>query len=283
MRLHILGSSAGKTVPRPFCSCRVCEKARRDGGRDIRTRCSVHLYLGDEPQGRPRYAIDFGPDLSSNLIRYGCSLDQLEHVLFTHPHYDHLDPRLLEIRSSIRSDPSALPTLHLYGSESVEAVVAAACNLQKLNAEFHRVDPFSQFQAGELKSSTLRARHMSEADIALHHIVEHGGKTALLAWDTGWWSDETWEAVTDFRFDAVLSECTVLGPSEIDEQGSHLNFATLLAMRDRLIGLGCITETTPWATLHIGDNGGLTYDEAVDFAQPHGITVGYDGMWLEVG
>ena len=33
-------------------------------------------------------------------------------------------------------------------------------------------------------------------------------------------------------------------------------------MRGRLIELGCVTNTTPWATLHIGDNGGLTYDEA---------------------
>ena len=279
MRFHILGSSAGKTVPRPFCSCRVCEKASRDGGRDIRTRCSVHLYLDDEPQGRPRYAIDFGPDLSSNLIRFNCSLDRLEHVIFTHAHMDHLETHLLNIRSTILSDRAALPALNIYGSDSVRSKIEQACDLDKQSIVFHQTDPFETFTAGELTSTTLLGNH--GPGTVLNHIVEYGGKTVLLGWDTGWWSDETWEAVAGHRFDAVISECTMLGPSEVEKDSRHLNFATLLEMRGRLIESGCMTDRTPWATLHIGDNGGLTYDEAVDFAGPHGITVGYDGMWVE--
>jgi phosphoribosyl 1,2-cyclic phosphate phosphodiesterase len=280
MRFHILGSSAGKTVPRPFCTCRVCTKARADGGRDVRTRCSVHLYLDDEPQGRPRYAIDFGPDLSSNLIRFKCSLDQLEHVIFTHAHMDHLETHLLNIRPSILSDRLALPMLSIYGSGSVQEKIEATCDLKALNAQFHRVDPFTTFTAGELRFSTLLANH--GPGTALNHIVEYGGKSVLLAWDTGWWSDATWEAVAANTFDTVISECTVFGPSEVETDSRHLNFATLLEMRSRLIELGCVTEATPWSTLHIGDNGGLTYDEAVSFALPHGITVGYDGQWVVI-
>ena len=279
LRFHILGASAGKTVPRPFCTCRVCKKAREDGGRDIRTRCSVHLYLDDEPQGRPRYAIDFGPDLSSNLIRFNASLDRLEHVIFTHAHMDHLETHLLNIRPSILSDRSALPTLNLYGSSSVEEKIVTACDLEKLDMVFHRVDPFTSFTAGEIKFSTLLANH--GPGIALNHVISYGGKTVLLAWDTGWWSEETWEALTDYRFDAVISECTALGPGDADRAGRHLNFATMIEMRERLIGTGAVTDRTPWGTLHIGDNGGLTYDEMVAFAQPHGITVGYDGLWIE--
>ena len=280
MRFHVLGSAAGKTVPRPFCSCRVCQKARRDGGRDIRTRCCVLLYLDDEPRSRPRYAIDFGPDLGSNLIRHSVSLERLEHVIFTHGDGDHLDTDLLKIKPSILSDQSLLPTLHLYGSDTVEQSIAAACDLATMGAVFHRVEPFSTFDAGELSSTTLLANH--GPGTCLNHIIEHGGKTALLAWDTGWWPDETWEAVSGRMFDAILSECTILGPSDVDKEQRHLNFATLVELRTRLIDLGCATATTPWATLHIGDNGGLTYDEAVALARPHGITVGYDGMWVEV-
>jgi phosphoribosyl 1,2-cyclic phosphate phosphodiesterase len=279
MRFHILGSSAGKTVPRPFCNCRVCEKARRDGGRDIRTRCSVHLYLDDEPQGRPRYAIDFGPDLSSNLIQFNCSLDRLEHVIFTHAHMDHLETHLLNVRPSILSDKSTLPTLQIYGSDSVQEKIEQACSLEKIAAAFHRVEPFTTFTAGELEVSTLLGHH--GPGTVLNHIVSYGDKTVLLAWDTGWWSTETWEAVKGHQFDAVISECTMLGPSEFEEDSRHLNFATLVRMRSRLLELGCVNEQTPWATLHIGDNGGLTYDEAVEFARPEGITVGYDGMWVE--
>jgi phosphoribosyl 1,2-cyclic phosphate phosphodiesterase len=170
--------------------------------------------------------------------------------------------------------------LNIYGSGSVQDKIEAACNLEALNAQFHRVDPFTTFTAGELRFSTLLANH--GPGTALNHIVEYGGKSVLLAWDTGWWSDATWEAVAANTFDTVISECTVFGPSEVETDSRHLNFATLLEMRSRLIELGCVTEATPWSTLHIGDNGGLTYDEAVSFALPHGITVGYDGQWVVI-
>ena len=242
-------------------------------------RCSVHLYLDDEPQGRPRYAIDFGPDLSSNLIRFGCSLDRLEHVLFTHKDMDHLENHLLNIRPTILSERSALPTLNLYGSDSVEERIAQACDLEALNARFHRIESYTDFRIGDLEATSLLANH--GPGTVFNYVLSYGGKRILLAWDTGWWSNTTWEAVQGRTFDAVISECTQLGPSEVDRESRHLNFATLLEMRTRLIDSGCITDQTEWATLHIGDNGGLTYDEAVDFAKPHGITVGYDGLWVE--
>jgi len=53
-------------------------------------------------------------------------------------------------------------------------------------------------------------------------------------------------------------------------------------MKERLRALGCIQESTPYVTVHIGDNGGLTYAEACDVTKPHGITVGYDGLQLRV-
>ena len=44
----------------------------------------------------------------------------------------------------------------------------------------------------------------------------------------------------------------------------------------------CINAKTPFVTVHMGDNGGLTHAEAVAFAAPHGVTVGYDGLELTV-
>jgi phosphoribosyl 1,2-cyclic phosphate phosphodiesterase len=277
MRFQILGSSAGKTVPRPFCRCRVCEAARHDQGRDVRTRCAVHLYLDGDTDGEPRYAIDLSPDVSSHFIRYGFALDKLEHLIFSHAHADHLDTDLLTIRPTILSEKNAAPHLHIYGSVSVGEKITAL-DLDKLDASFHQADPFVPFTAGELKITPLLGNH--GPGVVLNHIVQHGNQTVLLAWDTGYWTDDSWERAADFTFDAVISECTIFGPGDADHNARHMNFATLVDKKERLIKMGCITDSTPWTTLHIGDNGGLTYSEQVTLGAPHGVTPGYDGMWF---
>ena len=53
-------------------------------------------------------------------------------------------------------------------------------------------------------------------------------------------------------------------------------------MKEGLSALGCVQEDTPYVTVHVGDNGGLTYAEACELTAPYGITVGYDGLQLEV-
>jgi phosphoribosyl 1,2-cyclic phosphate phosphodiesterase len=240
----------------------------------------MHLFLGGEEGGEPRYAVDLPPDTAHQMIRDGFRLDRLEHLLFTHSDTDHFDPTYLSIRPSILSDRSALAPLTLYGSTTVQAALSARVpDLGRLKAAFQAVTPFVGFRAGALHVFPLRASH--GPTIALNYIIQTGDRSVLLAWDTGWWPDDTWGAVARFRFDAVFMECTVLGLSDANPAG-HLTFPALLRMRERLRQSGCIHGSTPWVLVHIGDNGGLTHDEACALAEPHGITVGYDGLWLEV-
>jgi phosphoribosyl 1,2-cyclic phosphate phosphodiesterase len=210
MRIHILGSSAGKTVPRPFCRCRVCEVARQVGGRHVRTRCAVHLYPGDAT-GEPRYAVDLSPDVWYHLIRDCVVLDGLEHLLVSHAHADHLDRLLVGRRGSILSDQAALPHLNIYGSDSVGEQIAGL-KLDTLNASWHQLEPFEPFTAGELNILPLLGNHGSGT--VLNHVVQHGEQSLLLAWDTGYWQEKSWEAVANFRFAGVISECTMILPQE---------------------------------------------------------------------
>ena len=41
--MKFLGTGAGEGIPNPFCTCRICEYARKHGGKDIRTRSSFML------------------------------------------------------------------------------------------------------------------------------------------------------------------------------------------------------------------------------------------------
>ena len=61
-----------------------------------------------------------------------------------------------------------------------------------------------------------------------------------------------------------------------------MDFRLFLEMRERLMSMGCVQPDTPYVAVHIGDNGGLIHEEAVELAAPHGVIVGYDGFETEV-
>ena len=96
------------------------------------------------------------------------------------------------------------------------------------------------------------------------------------------WAEETWQAVADFVFDAVFLECTALGPGTRASGVSHNGLESFLKMKEQLEKMGCLKTGAPFVAVHIGDNGLLTYDEAQLLMEPHGVTVGYDGIWLEL-
>ena len=81
--MKFLGTSAGEGIPDPFCTCPICENARRVGGKELRTRSS---FLLDEET-----IIDLGADYFAQARDHGLRLDKLRTVLLTHTHDDHFN------------------------------------------------------------------------------------------------------------------------------------------------------------------------------------------------
>jgi phosphoribosyl 1,2-cyclic phosphate phosphodiesterase len=79
--LLFLGTSDSQGVPRWWCRCPLCEEARQ-GGINRRSRPGVAI-LGEE-----RVLVDAPPELRLQLAREG--LTQVEALLITHAHNDHL-------------------------------------------------------------------------------------------------------------------------------------------------------------------------------------------------
>jgi phosphoribosyl 1,2-cyclic phosphate phosphodiesterase len=285
LHIHILGSSAGKPVPRPFCSCRVCEHARQFGGKDLRTRTTVCLYPGDSwhEQGsckKPRYMVDLSPDLTYQLDRNSVGVSDLEHVLFTHAHADHCCGLYLSFRRTVRSPVSALPWLHLYGNAGVQKRLESDIKDFEANrCVFHIQEPGDTFDAGELRVTALASTHGGDLG-CLHYAVDDGRRQVLLAWD-GRWDERVWDQLRERRFDALIMECVYLGPNGTP-MGSHLRAADFVEIKNRLTAEGILDADGQAVALHIGDNGGLTHKEAEELLGEHNITVAYDGLVIEV-
>ena len=80
-RLTILGTGTSTGVPQVKCDCRVC---RSTDPRDRRMRSSALLEIEEGPT----LLIDATPDLRTQLLSVGSP--DLDAVLITHSHYDHV-------------------------------------------------------------------------------------------------------------------------------------------------------------------------------------------------
>ena len=62
MKIKFLGTAAAEGIPALFCDCRVCQNARRVGGKEIKTRSQA---IVDD-----KILIDFPADTYTNLPNY---------------------------------------------------------------------------------------------------------------------------------------------------------------------------------------------------------------------
>ncbi len=283
-KLVILGSGAAEGIPSVFCGCRVCSLARRNGGKEVRTRTSYQI--GEHVR------IDCGPDTLIQEVRTGIDSSKIRHLIFTHSHSDHCYVPYLEMRSEF-ADSDTEP-LHIYGDPGV---------LRKLNRSFwnmeytafdgnfrpwkfdmttiHSFQPFS-IPGEDLTFYPLRADHCLESPVEkpLLFVVRHGENFCLIGNDSGFYPQETWEYLAEKRFplSLVISD----GAAGItDQEHWHLGGCFQLKTRRRLEKLGLVTEKTRYVLSHIGHM--YTHSELEQYFNPHGIEIGYDGMCLEWG
>ena len=141
-----LGTGAAEGIPTPFCRCRVCENARKKGGKEVRMRSGFRVSR--------ELLIDFGPDLFAGCVKTGTDLYDLKYLLITHTHEDHLDIGNLFLKPMISRGNGE--KLHVYlngdGYQMLEALDRMAFDgkesffsreLEK-DYEFHRLEFFRQ-------------------------------------------------------------------------------------------------------------------------------------------
>ena len=242
----------------------------------------MNIYLAGEGPENVKYKIDHSPDTAYQAIHLKLNFNKLQHLLITHPDFDHLDPFFLQVRESILSGTDNLPILHVYGSGETEAYLKKQIpDLDSCRMMVHRIDPFTWNEAGNLKFFSLLANHGYPSQ-TLNFIVQNGSIAVLIAWDTGIWREETWDAVSDFKFDCVFLECTVLGPKGKKLRPDHQDMESFLYMKERMHKMGGIDEATPFIAAHVGDNGLLSHEEAQALMDQHGVIVGFDGFLIDI-
>jgi phosphoribosyl 1,2-cyclic phosphate phosphodiesterase len=162
--ITFLGTSDSMGVPRVYCSCTICKEARTSG-LNKRWRSSILLEITTVGI-KEMLLVDCGPDWQQQMELIG--IKELEHVLVTHAHYDHIAGlpqwadacRWLDIKG------------HVYAPQAVIATILKTFSWLQTNLEFHVIDEGFTFSSWSImpwkvshgKNGYAYAYRFSEAD-----------------------------------------------------------------------------------------------------------------------
>lgn len=278
MKLKYLGTAAAEGVPALFCFCPVCRRAAELGGRNIRTRSQA---LIDD-----KILIDLPPDTYMHVLNYGLDLKEITTLIVTHSHPDHLYATELEMRNpGFAHAPEGIgeKPLNIFASKIAGVPIRRIIEEEEIDentVKLNCVEAFKPFEAEGYVITPYKASHAKIAGPFIYSISD-GKKTLLYAHDTGYFLEETWEALKKINpyFDFVSLDCTGM---LLNYTGNHMGIDACNDVREKLIEIGCADENTKWCYQHFSHNGLLTYDEMVPIAQERGFLVAYDGMEVEI-
>lgn len=269
MEIRIMGSGAAEGWPAVWCRCEACARARNAGGRSIRTRSGAIVDR--------TFKFDFPSDTYLQALRDGIDLSQVEHLIFTHTHQDHFYPQEL----LFRRPPFAHDTLplHIWGNEWVlEEIQATVGDPERVDSTVHVLNAGETVHLGDARLTPLLASHFFEKG-CFNYIFERGGRTLLYGQDSGWFSEEHWQAQRGHQFDVVILDCTG-GPTP--ESKVHGSVETVIRWKERMLEEGTATSKTLFVANHFSHNGRFLHEQLEEVLSPHGVLVSYDGMVIEV-
>lgn len=268
MKVRILGTSAAEGIPSLFCKCDTCTRSRTSGGRNVRSRSSI--LIDDILQ------VDLSPDTFHHSVTYGIDTSNLRYLLISHHHHDHFAAGELEYLRPGFAERTNLPKLRLYATVDVMEMTDHNSE-QTPEIEFVTIEPFRNYDMGEYRVTTIRAKHGAGPN-PLNYIVKRDGKAILYNCDTGYYDEESWKFLADYSgvVDLVISECT--GGIHPIEYKFHMGLPNVCSYRRKCEEIGLTTRSTPWILTHFTHNNGSTYDEFRPVAEKEGFSVAYDGM-----
>jgi phosphoribosyl 1,2-cyclic phosphate phosphodiesterase len=271
MQVKLLGTSSAEGWPGLFCSCDVCIRSRKVGGKNLRTRTSA--LLDDVVK------VDLPPDTLYHVHRDGLDMTALEFVVFTHAHDDHLAAFELQYLSWMFVPEGQVKPLTVLGSKSVLDKICSSVEMEASPLVLRCMEAWEEMDQGNWTVTPIVPHH-DPSQVCFNLLIRHNGKTLLYATDTGRYDEPTWIFLNGARIDGAVIECSK-GPI-LDGYDGHLSIPDVIEMRRRLIDIGAMAETAPVVTTHMCHLGGLMHEEMEERFAPHNIQVGYDGMIFEI-
>ena len=278
MEIKFLGTSATERIPAMFCECEVCEKSRKSGGKNIRTR-SQALVDG-------KILIDFPADTFMHFNCHNVPFKNIKTCLITHSHMDHLYEKDTMVKkrrfSYVYENPE--PLVFYSGESGYEKIETLRKNNGIPEEDYYAklVEPFKSFEVKGYNITAVNAVHAPDTTPLLY-IIEKDGKSFFYSTDTSEYPEDTWEYLKNIkkRLDAVALDCTY-GCNKTDCMG-HMDLHRCYNLKMKMIKENIADENTVFILTHFSHNAeSVVYDEFVHIAKEKGFETAYDGMTVKL-
>lgn len=282
--MKMIGSGAAEAVPNPMCRCAICANARKQGGKDIRSRSCFRVSEAVQ--------IDFGPDQFYQSTVLGNDLTTVTDLLITHTHADHLalaDLGLRQMAVEVSETPVTLYASHA-GCAWIRQALAACGGSDLLDERLYRLLPVAYCEpvsVAGLNVTPLKGNHRGNGpdEFSVNYLIAlENGKTLYYATDTGYFLEETFEFLRNVKLDCLIVEGTfgdAPGFREAKTNG-HMGCAGVLAVTERLLEQRTLHADSRVVVTHINHKHTLTHARMQAFFDAHRpgvpISVGHDGM-----
>lgn len=271
-KMRFWGTSGGEGVPTPFCRCKVCEYARKHGGKDVRSRSCFRL---DDA-----VMFDAGEDFIHQSHKLSEDAYDVQHIIYSHTHADHFNPMVWCYR--FVSPVKKSEKIDIYLSEYAVKKLAEVEGEEYLNTvNVNVLEFYKTYTVDKYRITPLKGHHHTDVEPnSANYIVEFpDGKKLYYALDSGPYLEETYEYLKNVKLDILISECTF--PIENMGADVHMGLTEVKETLDRLCANGTIDKNTKVYITHIACVG-MNHDELVEYWEKseYNISVAYDGMCI---
>lgn len=279
-----MGTAADERIPGMYCSCETCQRALKLGGKNIMTRAQA---LIDD-----KLLIDFSSDTYAHFLAQKRTLWDMENILITHSHGDHLTIDALGARCHwFTAERTKYPAIKMYASQDainkfwrVVTAGGGEAAAERIGRFFKLipVHPFVSFTVDEYVVTPLPAMHMKNEQ-ALIYLIEKDGKTILYGTDTGFFDEtiDNWLVENKKHIHLLSLDCTK-GDKESPYWG-HMSMSECKTIANRFLQKGIIDDKTVLYYTHFSHGCGMVYDELKTVAkEKYGFEVAFDGAVAEI-
>lgn len=274
--LRFWGTSGGTGVPSPFCKCPVCENARLVGGKEFRSRSAFRIDKN--------VMIDIGEDYVSTAAKLQDDLYDVEHFLFTHTHADHFNHRFFWSRRIGAKMPEK-PVNVYFADEAFDYIFEKYGN--EANVIFKKLEFGKTYNINGLEITPLKGMHSTNVEkYSANYIVKlTDGRILYYGVDSGYYIDETFDSLKNYKLDIFISECTYPRERPIEESvANHMDLSRCVENMDKLYENGTIDEHTQIYVTHI-DCRGMNHAQLEEYFgnlnRNYKVNVAYDGLNIE--
>lgn len=278
MKINYIGTAAAEGIPALFCTCPVCQHARKEKGKEVRLRSGACI--------NESLLIDFPPDIFTAALFGYVNLPAVRNVILTHSHADHCDMHEMIYRAQphfCNQDPGLV--LHIYGNEKCKAkydFAGTEMDGQIPCTEFHIIKAFESFVLDGVCVTPLPANHALQEE-AFVFLLEQEGQRFLYGNDTGWFPEATLGYLAGKYCNGVSLDCTMCFGMPDADMG-HMGFCTIVRLKQQLIRQGTADANTKFICHHFSHNGlreeGKVYTNALltEICAREGLVPSFDGM-----